>query len=255
MKKLYWIPVIALVSLLGIVVVYKINAAEALERVVRLYEEKYAPERGKDSTDMMLGPGYSELIREKARLSSQLQLAKSDSIGLSLRLRDSVAELLVKGVAVACFPLKEIGVSPLFERLSPESRYELLSEPWEITGTVSTISREPLNVIQAPKDTSEIVPFVVPDTTHAEPVFFTLSTDKGIDLCFYQMDRESKEDRAFHRMIARREAHEQYRLFVDSLVHGGNLPYVPVIKIGMDKVDAKVLYRAMPSRGLVVVAF
>lgn len=255
MKKLYCIPVVALVLLVTVVIMHKMAMEKVLESVVSLYEEKYSVDNEKDTIELARVPGYLKLLRERSLLNSQLQLAKSDSIGLSLGLRDSVAELVVKGVVVTRFSLKEIGVSPLFGRLSPESRYELLSDPWEITEAVSTISREPLNVIQAPKDTSEIIPFVVPDTTHSEPVFFTLSTGKGIDLCFYQIDSKTKADKASRRAIARREARERFRAFMDYALHGKPLEYTPVIRIGMDKVDAKVLYRALPSRGLVAVSF
>lgn len=255
MKKLYWIPGIAFALLVIVVIMYKMAIGKALECEVSLYEGRYSVDNENDTLELIRVPGYLELLRERSLLNSQLQLAKNDSIGLFLGLRDSVAELVVKGVAVTRFSLKEIGVSPLFSRLSPESRYELLSEPWVITEAMSTISREPLNVIQAPKDTSEIIPFVVPDTTHSEPVFFTLSTDKGVDLCFYQVDSKTKEDKVRERAIARREAREQYRAFMYYILGGKAMTYKPVIRIGMNKVDAKVLYRALPSRGLVAVSF
>lgn len=254
MKKIYWIPIIAFVLLVAVINVYRVAVDKALDRTVREFEQVYMPEEGKEVVDMVRVPGYLDLIREHSRLNNQLQMAKSDSIGLSLRLRDSVAELIVKGIVVTGFSLREVAVSPFFSRLSPESRYELLSEPWLITGAESTISREPLNVIKAPKDTSEIVPFVAPDTTHSEPVFITLHTDKGVDICFYQVERESRADKAVYGQVAWREAREQFRMFTDSIVHGAIPRYIPVIRLGMNKVDAKVLYRALPSRGMITMS-
>lgn len=255
MKKRYWIPICALVLLVGIVIIYVVVAEKALDQVVKKYDKIYAVDKGKDSTDYSKVPGYLELLRERSRLNSQLQMVKSDSVGLSLRLRDSVAELLVKGLAVTSFSLKEIGVSPLFNRMSPESLYELLSEPWIITGAVSTITRVPINVIQAPKDSSEVAPFVEPDTTHSEPVFFTLKTNKGVDLYFYQVERTSAEDRASWRKETKQEAMKQFQLFTDSIVYMAVPKYFPTIRIGMNRVDAKVLYRAIPSKAQVTVAF
>lgn len=197
-------------------------------------------------------PGYMELLREKGMLSALVKMAASDSIGLCIDLNDSVAQLIVKGMSVRNISVKEISMSAFFREADVEAVYDLFSRPMQITGHQATIAKEPVNVVEAPQDSSDVIPVVVPDTTNAEPVFFLLETDQGIRFFFYQTEkgvRDSWQRFCFDVSIRWREM----KAVVAAILHGRLPEYVPTIGVGVSKADAKVVYRALPWRGKVAV--
>lgn len=235
---------------------YITGTVKAVNRYVEqfnaTYEVKEEPEG--QGVNMYRVPGYHELLKEKGLLSSQVKLARTDSIGLFLNLPDSVAQLMIKGVAVRSIPLQKIGLPSLFSRTSQEALYEWLSEPVLVHTLKATIAKEPVNVVQAPKDSSDAVPLLKPDTTNREPVFFMLGSDRGLRLYFYQTERGGRDSRAafaFEWADRWQEVKQNLRSVFAFRVP----PYVPTLRIGISKEDAKVLYRALPEKGRVVITY
>lgn len=230
---------------------------KAVNRYVKEFNATYGvakePE-GKQGVNMYHVPGYHELLKKKGLLSSQVKLARTDSIGLFLNLTDSVAQLMIKGVAVRSIPLQKIGLPSLFRRTSQEALYEWLSDPVVTRTLKATIDKEPVNVVQAPKDSSDVVPSLKPDTTNREPVFFMLDSDRGLRLYFYQTERGGRDSGvalAFEWAARWREVKQNlYSVFTFRVP-----PYVPTLRIGISKEDAKVLYRALPEGGKVVITY
>lgn len=199
-------------------------------------------------------PGYHELLKQKGLLSSQIRLAKNDSIGLFLNLSDSVAQLMIKGVAVREIPLRKIGLPSLFKRTSQEALYEWLSEPVRIKTLKATIAKEPVNVVQAPKDSSDVIPAVKPDTTNSEPVFFILDSDRGLRLYFYQTESGGK-DWSAALAFAWADRWQEVKRNVSAILNLQVPEYIPTLRIGITKEDAKVLYRALPENGRIVITY
>ena len=109
-----------------------------------------------DTINLCAIPGYVDMIRQKAFLSSQLKMAETDSIGLLINVRDSVIQLLIKGLPVRTVSIDEYDVSPFFHRANQEAIYSMLSAPMTITGIQATFRKDPVNVKIAPKDTTEL---------------------------------------------------------------------------------------------------
>lgn len=240
-----WIITLGLVLVVSLVVMTV--SVVSVSRAVEQYEKQYFVEAGKDSVNMLAVPGYAGLLKDKALYGSRVKMVRNDSIGLFLDLEAKRAELVIKGVPVTGFDLEEVAISPLFKRLSPQALYQFLSEPLSVKTSQATIHREPLNVVYAPKDTSSALPAAKPDTTHREPVYFTLMTDKGVELAFYQTDSKGFDD---FRAGMKFDAGERFRVmkeFVAALATFSVPAYTPLIRIGMKKRDAKVLYRALPA--------
>lgn len=199
-------------------------------------------------------PGYCDLLRRQSSLNSLVALAAGDSIGLYLDLPAREARLMIKGLGVRSIPLQSAEESPFFTRIDPEVLYDFLSRPMNITRSEATIPREPLQVVQAPKDSTDILPSVVPDTTQAEPVYFVLDTDRNIRFFFYQTEGGWKDHyTAFFFDLRQRWC--EVRNTVGAMGKLELPPYTPTIRIGLRKADAKVLYRALPSRGQIVLTF
>ena len=163
--------------LLVFIVLYLAKSVSAVNQTVRRFDNTYfasLEQKEGDTIDHCSIPGYIDLIREKAFLGSQVKLAEADSIGLIINIRDSVIQLMIKGLPIRSVKIGEYDVSPFFQRANQEAIYSMLSSPMKITGMQATFKKDPVNVKIAPKDTSMAVVDANPDTTDFEAVFFTL---------------------------------------------------------------------------------
>lgn len=199
-------------------------------------------------------PGYEELLRKRGLLRGIVEMARGDSVGLFLNLPDSTAHLMIKGAAVRNIPIRRIGLSPFFDRLSREALYEGIAHPFRTEAFRTTIPKEPVNVVRAPKDSSDSVPLLQPDTTHTEPVFFVLDTDKQLRFYFYQTEGGWTDSWTAFR-FGWTERCRKMKADIGSLLQGRLPEYRPVVRIGISKEDAKVIFRALPMRGEIVLTF
>jgi len=105
----------------------------------------------------------------------------------------------------------------------------------------------------APKDTSEFVPDIAPDTSDVEPVNYILYMDNGIKIYVYQMDDTITTNK--HKLFFF-DLNDRLRYASNSLKSVITLKvpeYHPFIKIRLPKADAKILYRSVPRHGQIAV--
>lgn len=240
----------------GVILIFAIYYVVMLRMSVNHYivefEDKYGVKEQTETegVDLYRVPGYHELLKEQGMLDGLIRLAKSDSVNLFLNLPEKSAQLMIKGVAVRNVPLQEMTTDALFRRATDEALYNWLSEPLQIVGGMATIDKEPVTVVIAPKDTSDEVPEVVPDTLQKEPVFFILETNRDLRLYFYQTDPgERGEVYDFNRRYRYREAREALKAILSFKAP----EYTPTLFIGLSKEDAQVIYRALPQQGQIVI--
>ncbi|HCT31334.1 MAG TPA: hypothetical protein DIW31_11550 [Bacteroidales bacterium] len=196
---------------------------------------------------------FVEKQKEKAFIQSRIAMAETDSIGLTLNLRDSLAMLEINGVVVHKVKISFMRICKAFNKANSFAVATMLSKPLMIISDTATIQKVPLQIKYAPKDTSEFKPDAIPDTSGFEPVNYILEMNNGIRIFVYQEEKEKSKDMysqflfdvtdrrkntlaAFKRMMAFEVP--EYRLY---------------IKIRMPKKDAKIIYRAVPRNGLVTV--
>ena len=179
-------------------------------------------------------------------------MADSDSIGLVVNVRDSLIQLMIKGVAVRSVRISEYDLSPFFQRANQEAVYSMLSTPLVITSMQATFMKDPVSVKIAPRDTSEAVIDVKPDTTDYEAVFFTLETDRNIRFFFEQQEDTVAADKRARFFFDLEERYRNARSTMHSVVRFNTPPYTPYIKIWIPKAEAKIVYRAIPREGLIV---
>ena len=236
-------------------ILYLVWAVFGVNHTIQVFNEDFlvsAEQEQGDTINMCTVPGYLAQLNEKAFLSSQVAMASTDSIGLLINLPDSVIQLLIKGVPVRSVSISGYDKSPFFSRVNQEALSSMLSSPLTITGMHATFKKDPVNVKIAPRDTSEVQVIDKPDTTDFEAVFYTFDTDQHIRFFF-----EQEEDTIFIDRLA--------RFFFDLKDRAGNVysnlravallkapVYVPYIKIRLPKAEAKIIYRAIPRKGLIV---
>ena len=241
--------------LLVLIVLYLSKSVSAVNHAVRAFDDAYfasLEQKDGDTIDHCAIPGYIDLIREKAYLGAQVKLADEDSIGLIINMRDSVIRLLIKGLPIRSVKIDEYEISPFFQRANQEAIYSMLSSPMKITEMQATFMKDPVNVKIAPKDTSEAVVDAKPDTTDFEAVFFTLNTDQNVRFYFEQQEDTIGADRRARFFFDLKDRSKNAKATMKAVAKFNTPPYVPYIKIWIPKAEAKIVYRAIPREGLIV---
>ncbi len=203
---------------------------------------------------ILIDSTYLALIREKAFLQSRVLMAKTDSIYLSVNLADSTVNLEISGVVVLKTDIRKISVSKILQGGNDYIILSMLSNPLTINRDFASIEKEPLMLKMAPKDTSEYVPDIIPDTSDYEPVNIILETDNGIRFHIYQDDKLKPGDGVrrslfdiYHRL------RYSAKTFIKVITF--KVPeYQPYIKIRIPRSDAKIIYRALPEKGQIALS-
>ncbi|MGB4556696.1 MAG: hypothetical protein WBI33_10120, partial [Bacteroidales bacterium] len=249
-----WLIIAA--SLLAVFIIYYlVMSVLAVSRAVNEFDDAYfasLEQKEGDTIDLCAIPGYIDMIRTRAFLSSQVKLAESDSVGLLINVRDSVIQLLIKGLPVRTVKIDEYDVSPFFHSANQEAIYKMLSTPLTVTGMQATFMKDPVSVKIAPRDTSQVVESEKPDTTDFEAVFFTLDTDRNIRFYFEQQEDTIGADRRARFFFDLKDRMRNASLTMRAVARMKIPPYVPYIKIWLPKAEAKIIYRAIPREGMIV---
>jgi len=101
----------------------------------------------------------------------------------------------------------------------------------------------------APKDTSEYVPDIIPDTADYEPVNYIMEMDNGIRLYIYQEDKLKPGDSLYRSLF---DIYHRMRYAAKTFLRviTFRIPeYQPYIKLRIPRSDAKIIYRALPEKG------
>jgi hypothetical protein len=237
------------------IVLYVVKSVSAVNHAVSAFDNAYfasLERKESDTIDHCSIPGYIDLIREKAFLSSQVKLAENDSIGMLINMRDSVVQLMIKGLPIRSIRISEYDISPFFQRANQEAIFSMLSTPMVITDMQATFMKDPLKVKIAPKDTTSAVVDAKPDTTDYEAVFFTLNTDQNVRFFFEQVEDTVGADRRARFFFDLKDRSRNAKATIKAIAGWDTPPYVPYIKIWLPKADAKIIYRAIPREGLIV---
>jgi hypothetical protein len=229
-----------------------------LAPVRKLHEinEKYAfqPDaRNKIDERVYSDSAFLKLLKEKSFLQSRIAMAESDSIYVTINIPDSAINLEVCGVVVHTTKIQKMSISNIIKSGNEYIISSMLSKPFSIENSFSTIPREPLMIKIAPKDTSEYIPDVVPDTAYHEPVNYVLEMSNGTRIFVYQAEFPHPGDKMhlfkFDMKYRLQDAFNALKRIVVFKVPD----YHPYIKIRIPRADAKIIYRALPQYGQIAV--
>lgn len=197
---------------------------------------------------------FIALSQRVSFIGARNRMAAGDSIGLVVDLKDSTITLEINGVALRSVPVISYEIPGSLEGIEYYQLTRFLGEPILIATSEATIPKEPLMVKIAPRDTIEALalPVITPDTTGLDPVFFRMVLSNGIELSLLQdvTDDVPAENalKKFTRKRSVKNASEGIRQVLAFKVP----QYVPEIVITVSKDDARVIYRAIPEKGMVV---
>lgn len=224
----------------------KLNELEAKFGLAEIENSKIDPRFYSDSA-------FLRLCKEKTFFQSRILMAERDSLYITFNLTDSTAYLELCGVQLHKAKMKGLKISKILTHGDDYAIYSFLSSPMTIVSDISTIKKEPIMIKMAPKDTSEFVPDIAPDTSDVEPVNYILNMDNGIKIYVYQIDDTITTDK--HKLFLF-DLNDRLNYAMSSLksVVSFKVPdYHPFIKVRLPKTDAKILYRSVPRHGQIAV--
>ena len=225
-----------------------LSPGRTLERISNEYVLKQ-DEKARIDEKIFSDSTYLVKFREKAFLQSRIALAESDSIYLTINLADSTADLEIYGVVVHSTKIKDLKMSNILRKGNDRVISSLLSTPFTISGSIATIKKDPVMIKMAPKDTSEYVPDIMPDTSITEPVNYKLEMTDGTRIYIYQEENEKSSDRMNVFLFDFRDRlHESWNSLKRITLF--KIPeYHMFIKLKIPRADAKIIYRAVPKNG------
>ncbi len=196
---------------------------------------------------------WVQLYKEKTWLESRLNSAKSDSICLSINLKDSVIQLELKGVVLLSSPMITYSTDRLLKELTPGGYHNLFSKEVQAINDLSTIEKVPLIIKQAPKDTIEYArQSHAVDSLPNEEVHWLMQFENGIELHIEGSDSD------LHKKIWRNKFWQKQN-FATTLaklkktLRFETPEYHPRIMVVISKTDAKAIYRALPEKPLICI--
>jgi hypothetical protein len=202
---------------------------------------------------MLKDTAYLRLLKERNFLQSQIVMAQTDSIYLTLNLVDSIANIEISGVVVHKAKMSHIETSKILVGDNDNSLLSILPSPFIISQSFSTIKKEPLMIKMAPKDTSEYKPDIMPDTSITEPVNYILVMKSGIRIYVYQKENVKLNDRISHLKFDLNDRLRDTWSALKSVATMKVPEYHPFIKIKLPRTDAKIIYRSIPKNGQIAV--
>ena len=253
-KKIFLIIICSIVG--AVMIYYAIMNILAPIRKMKEINKEYAvvqDEKVKIDEKIYSDSAYLKLLKERSFLQSRIAMAESDSIYLTINLPDSAVNLEICGVVVHTTKIRRMDISRIIREGNDNIISAMLGKPFSIENSFSTIPREPLMIKMAPKDTSEFVPDVVPDTANHVPVNFVLEMNNGTRIFIYQAEFPNHGDKfqlfkfdMKYRLQNALNAIKRTALF--------KIPeYHPYIKLRIPKADANIIYRALPKHGQIAV--
>jgi len=194
---------------------------------------------------------YLKLLKDKAFLQSRIAMAETDSIYLTINLTDSTANIEISGVVVHKAKMTSVLTSRILGKGNESIILTMIASPFTISKDYSTIKKEPVMIKMAPKDTSEYIPDIMPDTSITEPVNYILEMTNGTRVYVYQDEKErfggSMKLFSFNLKDRLRNTWNALKSVVLFKVP----EYHPFIKMRLPRADAKIIYRAIPKYGQV----
>ncbi len=191
----------------------------------------------------------SRLKIEELFLNSLLAMSKSDSIGLTLNVLDSMLCLNLHGVNIRECQIHHFKMSHAFKHLKANSvLFDWLSRPFVLQKDWATIPQVPIKIRKAPKDTIEAQKMKTEPVTLDKPdVHFTLQFDRNLTIKIHQIESNSfwgvirklyYNTRIYLRMLA-----ETFLAFY----HLKTPQSLLWIEIKISQADALAIYRALPK--------
>ncbi|MUP37757.1 hypothetical protein [Labilibaculum euxinus] len=239
-----------LLVIIGIALQYGVFSVMAVRQKMKMFDQQIDAallpinERHMDTV-------LADLFKKKVFLETRFQMSKADSISLSINLKDSILQLELKGVVINSTKITDFEVDQFLYQLKPATYQHLFGTQLRVKSYLSTISKAPIVVKKAPKDTTEAQASNVKiESLKPEVVHWMLTLDKEIVLKIEGSDQYSRSDWWIGRKFWFKEDMNSLKNLKETIRF--KVPeYYPVIRLVISESEAKAIYRALPAKPFV----
>lgn len=206
--------------------------------------------------EVSVNPSLIDLMKEKAWVESRLKMAGSDSIGLSIDLRQHTILMELKGVVVMKSKIRDYSTSGFFKRMDGNVYFAMFGTPLTIQKFESSIEKNPFKVVIAPKNAEEAEAAATKkDSIPNENVFWTVKLDRDFELNIQGIDSVS-ESQSKYKLGKGFEFKRDLKNIANSFGHIVKFKkpiYTPEILISIPENEAKAILRALPRNAWVTI--
>ncbi|MGD9555534.1 MAG: hypothetical protein AB7V25_00785 [Mangrovibacterium sp.] len=197
---------------------------------------------------------WLRLYKEKDWLETRLQIARTDSISLSVNLQDSSLQIELKGVVLKKTKMLDYKADKFLYKLNPAAYHHMMGKQAKASEVIASIPKEPLIIKKAPKDTLEAEATAETiDSTKIEVVHWMMKLDNQLVIKIEGVDPLSKDGWwASRKFWMVQNLQQTTRDFTKALLFK-TPEYDPEIKLLIPEADAKAFYRALPVQPLVCI--
>jgi hypothetical protein len=200
--------------------------------------------------------GLLPLVKEKAYMEAQLNLAQGDSIGLIINFKTSTASLMLKGVEIQASKIVEYSKDKVFDGIEAPAFRKLFSKPLHNIHEFSTFVKEPIVIKKAPKDTIEAMKMLtLPVLPPIEPAYVSYELDRGFKLIMIQDSINTPEEILLEKQFKKDFKKQTYSDIFSNLTDLKNPKYTPTIILKLRGKDVRSIYRALPVKASFVMIF
>ena len=201
-------------------------------------------------------PGLMLLSKELAFRKAVLNTVKNDSIIFYINLPDSTTGILLNGTVLHSVRIGLFKIDPLLSSISFQAYLKNFSVRQNIVKEKSSFVKEPIIIHKAPSSPEEAAQSVyLPDTLQRDPAYVMLELKSGIDIFLEQTERQNRNDRrarhAFHRDQKMRLLNATFSNFFNFKAS----VYRPSIHLYLPGDDIRVICRALPENGTVILRY
>lgn len=225
---------------------YSIAAVRARMKLAKQQVENVEP----------VNPALIDLMKNKAWIESRLKMAAGDSIGLTIDLGQHTISLELKGVSVLTSKIREYSTSGFFKRMDGNVYFAMFGSPLTIRSFESSIEKNPLKVILAPKSAEEAEKAVIKkDSIPEENVFWTVKLDRDIELNIQGIDSIA-DLKSSYKLGQGFEFKRDLRNIANSfknIIQFKKTVYTPEILISIPENEAKAILHALPRNASVTI--
>jgi len=251
-RSVKYIVIIIVLSVLVLTSVYTYLSVSSVRDQMKVAQDQA---QGSPQINSSLLPQ----LKEKAWIESRLKMAAGDSIGLAIDLEQRRIQLELKGVIILSSKIRDFSISGFFRKMDGNVYFNTFGTPLTIQQFKSSIAKNPLKVVEAPKDTiaaqAAADAAAKKDSLADENVFWTVKLDRDFDLDIQGIDSiaEAQNKYKFGKGF---EFERNLKNIANSFQHILRFTkpkYTPEILISIPENEAKAILRALPRKALVTI--
>jgi len=198
-------------------------------------------------------PGLLPLVKERAQKEAILSLAKQDSVGLVINLKEKKASLMLKGIEIHNSNIISYELDPIFKGIQSPAYRKLFTSPVNnVSEEFSSLVKIPIVKRKAPKDTLEAMQIALqlaknPVAPPVDPAYVNYKMEYGFQLFFAQNEWISEDEKALQKKFEadlRKLKRENNK---NALLNFKNPTYVPALVLHLEGKEIRSIYRAIPK--------